>query len=322
MKFHRLVLPFLNSFYGNSGTRFPKIVGIVYTKALQTSIPASRARHFLDLSLQWTATWVEARRSDKPKGTLLRAAFARWKSGIGSFGNSGSNRRLEFEKRRQLFIRVHNEALSVVAMRPRQRLFARWNQSLKHSPTPTDFAGIVSNDFPIFHARRILLFCPNYSALDVKLLTRSASSRQLNLPRRTHADKFTSINLKRFFHIPFAKALFTILLGISVVGRAYAGEGVVYATFLSDKDRHNSSGERLTLVADILRQDRANYHNGRGDRKDEDDGGIFATKEGRAKFGDYAIVLENLKASDLIEGRYGSIVVRVVGQKIYVEGVE
>jgi hypothetical protein len=87
MKFHRLVLPFLNSFYGNSGTRFPKIVGIVYTKALQTSIPASRARHFLDLSLPWTATWVEARRSDKPKGTLLRAAFARWKSGIGSFGN-------------------------------------------------------------------------------------------------------------------------------------------------------------------------------------------------------------------------------------------
>jgi hypothetical protein len=116
--------------------------------------------------------------------------------------------------------------------------------------------------------------------------------------------------------------LFTILLGISVVGRAHAGEGVVYATFLSDTDRHNSSGERLTLVADILRQDRANYHNGRGDRKDEDDGGIFATKEGRAKFGDYAIVLENLKASDLIEGRYGSIVVRVVGQKIYVEGVE
>jgi hypothetical protein len=38
MKPRRLVLPFLNSFYGNSGTRFPKIVGIVYTKALQTSV--------------------------------------------------------------------------------------------------------------------------------------------------------------------------------------------------------------------------------------------------------------------------------------------
>jgi hypothetical protein len=38
MKPRRLVLPFLNSFYGNSGTRFPKIVGIVYTKALQMSV--------------------------------------------------------------------------------------------------------------------------------------------------------------------------------------------------------------------------------------------------------------------------------------------
>jgi len=208
-------------------------------------------------------------------------------------------------------------------VRLQSRSFARWNQSLRHSPQlQPALPEIVSDDFLGLHARRILLFCPNYSALDVRLLTRSASSRQLSLLRRTHADKFTSINLKIFFHIPFAKAVFTILLGISVVGRAYAGEGVVYATFLSDKDRHNSSGERLTLVADILRQDRANYHNGRGDRKDEDDGGIFATKEGRAKFGDYAIVLENLKASDVIEGRYGSIVVRVVGQKIYVEGVE
>jgi hypothetical protein len=124
------------------------------------------------------------------------------------------------------------------------------------------------------------------------------------------------------FHIPLAKALFTILLGISVVGRGYTGEGVVYATFLSDKDLHNSNGEPLKSVADILRQDRANYHNGRADRKDEDDGGIFATKAGRAKFGEYVIVLENLKASDVIKGRQRSIVVRVVGQKIYVEGVE
>jgi hypothetical protein len=116
--------------------------------------------------------------------------------------------------------------------------------------------------------------------------------------------------------------LFTILLGISVVGRGYTGEGVVYATFLSDKDLHNSNGEPLKSVADILRQDRANYHYGRADRKDEDDGGIFATKAGRAKFGEYVIVLENLKASDVIEGRQRSIVVRVVGQKIYVEGVE
>jgi hypothetical protein len=45
----------------------------------------------------------------------------------------------------------------------------------------------------------------------------------------------------------------------------------------------------------------ANYHKGRGDRKDEDDGGIFATEQGRAKFGDYGIFLENLKDSDIVE---------------------
>ena len=124
------------------------------------------------------------------------------------------------------------------------------------------------------------------------------------------------------FHIAFTKVLFTILLGVSVVSQAYAGDCAVYAAFLSDNDRHNSSGEPLKSVADILRQDRANYHKGRGDRKDEDDGGIFATEQGRAKFGDYGIVLENLKDSDIVEGRHGSVVVRVVGQKIYVEGVE
>ncbi len=91
----------------------------------------------------------------------------------------------------------------------------------------------------------------------------------------------------------------------------------MYAAFLSDNDRHNSSGDPLKSVADILRQDRANYHKGRSDRKDEDDGGIFATEQGRAKFSDYGIVLENLKDSDIVEGRHGSVVVRVVGQKIY-----
>jgi hypothetical protein len=88
------------------------------------------------------------------------------------------------------------------------------------------------------------------------------------------------------FHIVFTKALFTVLLGVSVVSQACAADCAVYAAFLSDNDRHNSSGDPLKSVADILRQDRANYHKGKGDRKDEDDGGIFATEHGRAKFAD------------------------------------
>ncbi len=99
-------------------------------------------------------------------------------------------------------------------------------------------------------------------------------------------------------------------------------QGTVYFTVLNKNDYYNSNDERLTSVADILRQDRANYHNGQGGPRDEDDGGIFATKEGRSKFDTYAIVLENLSASDLIKGRQTTIVVRVLGQKIYVEAVE
>jgi|SRR5215471_16887338 len=67
-------------------------------------------------------------------------------------------------------------------------------------------------------------------------------------------------------------------------------QGTVYFTVLDEKDYYNSSGERLTSVADILRQDRANYHKGQGGPRDEDDGGIFATKEGRSKFDTYTIV--------------------------------
>jgi hypothetical protein len=49
-----------------------------------------------------------------------------------------ANYRFEFQKSRQLFLRAHNETLSVVAMcvgNPRS--FARWNQSLRHSPNST-----------------------------------------------------------------------------------------------------------------------------------------------------------------------------------------
>ena len=98
-------------------------------------------------------------------------------------------------------------------------------------------------------------------------------------------------------------------------------QGTVYFTVLDKNDYYNSNGERLKSVADILRQDRANYYKGQRGPRDEDDGGIFATKEGRNKFDTYAIVLENVSASDLIKGRQATIVVRVLGQKIYVEAV-
>jgi hypothetical protein len=47
-------------------------------------------------------------------------AAHRWPSAISLVFDlrlSGSNRRFQFEERRQLFIRTHNESLSVIAMR-------------------------------------------------------------------------------------------------------------------------------------------------------------------------------------------------------------
>ena len=130
--------------------------------------------------------------------------------------------------------------------------------------------------------------------------------------------------------LTLAQASFAMILTVLAAGAAdfqqvherARSQGTVYFTVLDKNDYYNSNGERLTSVADILRQDRANYYKGQRGPRDEDDGGIFATKEGRTKFDTYAIVLENVSASDLIKGRQTTIVVRVLGQKIYVEAVE
>ena len=63
----------------------------------------------------------------------------------------------KFQKSRQLFIRVHNETLSVVAMRVNDpdRLPVGINCG-DAAPTPSGFAEIVSDDFPILHGKSIL----------------------------------------------------------------------------------------------------------------------------------------------------------------------
>jgi hypothetical protein len=59
------------------------------------------------------------------------------------------NRRFEFQKRCQLFIRTHNEALTVAAMRvnnPDRSPVAV--DGCDTAPTPSGFAEIVSDDSP------------------------------------------------------------------------------------------------------------------------------------------------------------------------------
>jgi hypothetical protein len=65
---------------------------------------------------------------------------------------SASNRRFQFYKRRQLFIRTHNETLSIVAMRVSNPDRSPVGiDSCDAAPTPTGFAEIVSDQLPVFH---------------------------------------------------------------------------------------------------------------------------------------------------------------------------
>ncbi len=57
-----------------------------------------------------------------------------------------------------------------------------------------------------------------------------------------------------------------------------------YIARLSDNDHHASDGYRLDSAAQVVRQDRANWHRfGRGDAEDDDDP-WFGTANARARF--------------------------------------
>ena len=59
-----------------------------------------------------------------------------------------------------------------------------------------------------------------------------------------------------------------------------SGGGVVYRARLGSTDHFNSKGVRLTSPAEVLRQDRFNFHKGRGDAEDGGDP-LFSTLAGR-----------------------------------------
>jgi len=57
---------------------------------------------------------------------------------------ASADRRFKLYKRSQLFIRTHNETLSVAGrVRLQSTSFARWNQSLRHSPNGSRGAWLI-----------------------------------------------------------------------------------------------------------------------------------------------------------------------------------
>jgi len=66
---------------------------------------------------------------------------------------------------------------------------------------------------------------------------------------------------------------------------AQAGD-ILFSAKLGTQDHFNSAGERLTTVAAIIQQDRANYHKWKKrDPEDESDGGLFSSAKARAELG-------------------------------------
>jgi hypothetical protein len=76
-----------------------------------------------------------------------------------------------------------------------------------------------------------------------------------------------------------------LLIGLLLSPLSYAEEALVdsYTARLSSEDHFNSDGQRLKNVADIIRQDRANYH--KFNVRDNDDNGdsFFADKDNRER---------------------------------------
>jgi hypothetical protein len=71
-----------------------------------------------------------------------------------------------------------------------------------------------------------------------------------------------------------------------LIGSTARGGDVLFSARLSVEDHHNSAGKKLTSVAAIIQQDRANYHKfNKRDPEDESDGGMFLSAKARAKLG-------------------------------------
>jgi hypothetical protein len=65
----------------------------------------------------------------------------------------------QFQKRSPLFVDVHNESLSIVAMRVSKENRSPFTvHGCDAAPRPSGFAQIVSDDFPVLHVDSILRF--------------------------------------------------------------------------------------------------------------------------------------------------------------------
>jgi len=104
--------------------------------------------------------------------------------------------------------------------------------------------------------------------------------------------------------------LLLMLISLIFTTCIYAFDGITfYGAEITDNDRYNSSGERLTSVRDILRQDRSNYYLFHiRDRYDQGDN-YFYSKRNREIF-DTARISINPRLANKIVGN-GTVLITV-----------
>ena len=80
--------------------------------------------------------------------------------------------------------------------------------------------------------------------------------------------------------------LLTAAVSICLISSTARGGDVLFSAKLSAQDHYNSAGEKLTSVAAIIQQDRANFHKfNQRDPEDQSDGGLFSSAKARAELG-------------------------------------
>ena len=101
----------------------------------------------------------------------------------------------------------------------------------------------------------------------------------------------------RFFRAePTMHWMTAAVIAICLIGSMALGGDILFSAKLSAKDHYNSAGEKLTSVAAIIQQDRANFHKfNQRDPEDQSDGGMFSSAKARAELG---AELAKVKISD------------------------
>ncbi len=114
------------------------------------------------------------------------------------------------------------------------------------------------------------------------------------------------------------------LLALAVAGfasgsvQAQDGPQATYVARLSARDHFNSSGERLKTAAEIIRQDRANFH--RYHNRDKEDTGdpIFSDAAARASLDDARVQFRNAADAATVLNRTPLVRVEIWGDTVRV----